>query len=177
MASVDASAKKPRAKKGAVASSIEALVNALQTAIVISAVIFIIATLARITVETRPPELWAYGQQFIYAPGGFHAVDELTGRTVPLSVESAKFTDATLDAMMANQDNRIVGAQLVLTDKTTGETKSAFWNKRWYEIYAPLIEERGSGSAKVFYTILPVTVHSAEAVHPGTLAIYVVMPS
>ena len=155
----------------------DALLNCIQLAIVIVAIFMLSSNYSRIISDTRQAEPWSYTQDFIYGSGGFHVIDSLTGRSDPFSVDINRFDDQTLDAFMSSPDNRMAGAWLIVTDKVTHQSKSAYWNKRWYEIYAPLPEQKGSGSVQSYGTQVPVLVYGNGFVHPGELHISVVMPS
>jgi hypothetical protein len=164
------------ARKGLLYNAVDLVLFALMTAIVVAVVLTDTGLVVRLNTDMRAAELATYTQALLRAPAGFHVVDK-AGRTDLFSVDLARFNDATVESMMTAQNNQLVAGQLILQDKTTGKYYNAYWNRKWYDIYAPITGATGSGSAVSGGGHYAVIVYDNGAVHAGELSVSLVMPS
>jgi hypothetical protein len=167
-------------RRAVVYNAIQLIRYALLTGIVIAAVLSLTALTINIRTDTRAAQLVIYEQSLLRSPGGFHAVDA-SGRSDLHTVDMAKVTDSTLDAMMLSPGNTMAAGKVVVSDKTTLTSVTAYWNRKWYDIYSPVAGEQGSGGSVRFSRVYPVLVvdsaNAGQPAHAGELTIELVMPS
>ena len=160
--------------KGAVYNVIEIIRYAIMTAIVVTGVVGFVLIFVQLKSDTRATRVAVYDELLLYGDGGFHIYDARTGHSLPLSVDSSRFDNATINAMLSYPDNKFIGARLVLTDLQTGQTSTAYWNKHYYDLYKPLTGKTGPGATLSVPFNHQVLLKTPSGYHSGLLTVEMV---
>ena len=170
-----ADAAKRRAPKAQVLQAFELVRYAIMTALIVVMIVSLVSLSVRNEADIRPGALAVYENVFIYAPGGIHPMDPVTGRSDPFTIDSAAFNDQTLAAMMQHANNRFAGGMFTLRDNVDGSTQYAYWDREIYDRYRPLASSRGTGRSVLRRTTHDVRIIKQGIMHPGNLTIELVV--
>ena len=156
------------------------VINILEVAVLTAIVFIVVVTFTSMYVQqksdTRLAQLAVYDRLFMYG-AGFHAQDARTGQPQPFVVDLDRFTDQSADDMLGHPDNKFVAGRLVLVDLNASNNRMIYWNKQWYDIYAPLSTKRGGGASLSVPYSHNVLIRVGSEYHPGILWVEGVAPS
>ncbi|MEK6822467.1 MAG: hypothetical protein AABY13_01450 [Nanoarchaeota archaeon] len=169
------------ARRAQVLDVAELVWYAVMTMFVIGAVIMFVDLKVRQVSDTRPSMMALTAEAFSFLDGGIHVLQPHTGRALPLTVDIARFDEATINAMLGHPNNQFMAAKILLTDLTDTTTcvKHAclqYWNKPWYDTYKPLTTKKGPGAALATQSTHPILLLTDSGMHPGLVSIEMVTP-
>lgn len=140
--------------------------------LLLAAVLFVILTLVNLyvvtNVDTKDTEVAVLVNRILYSPNGIVYSDKELERAYPGIVDLARFDETLLNNAIDLPGNRIIAAKLTLLDSNK-EVKSIYFNKQWYENWAPKKYMGGPGGATKFKKSVYVLIME-QCVDPATLS-------
>ena len=132
--------------------------------------------------NTRDVQAEVYIGGFIYGVGGVSYYDPLTGRHYPEIIDVDQLSGSELDNAFYFPGNNMVAARITLLRDLSREgdpVKVVYYNKEWYDNWAPLLRLRlpGIGGVTEYKRTLPVIYRSADGVlNAGYVEYQIVQP-
>jgi hypothetical protein len=118
----------------------------------------------------------------IYSSGGAGYYDSLTGRNYPQIIDLEQLNSTELEQSFYFPNNNLITAKIYVSrdrEDETGALKTAYYNKRWYDNWKPLLRANipGIGGVTEYKKTLPVIyIDSSREEKTGYVTYEVVQP-
>jgi hypothetical protein len=115
----------------------------------------------------------------LYGTGGIGYTDPITGRSYPELIYLDQLSEAELDSALFFPNNHMMSARITIKDKDGYILKTAYYNKEWYDNWAPLekLSIGGIGGVAGYTRTLPVILREkGGSTRSGMVEFHVLQP-